>query len=204
MTQGKDAAMRMISDHLAAAALGALLATLPLAGVAGPIADQAAAIEASLAEGKPAAALSATQGLFGLVWDQVGTIAFSKVALVSDTASGYGIYSERADATYKLDEPIIIYAEPYGFGYGAQADGSWRIGFNVDLTVLDPAGAVLIEAADLMQLGLVSRYQNKEFQANLTYNLTGMEAGTYVLRTTLRDQNSDRSGSFDLTVEMVP
>jgi len=31
-----------------------------------------------------------------------------------------------------------------------------------------------------------------------------MEAGTYVLRTTLRDQNSDRSGSFDLTVEMVP
>lgn len=175
----------------------------PAAALSGPIADQAAEIETSLAAGEPDAALSATRSLFNLVWDQVGTIAFSNVVLVTDTASGYGIYTARADAVFKPGEPVIIYAEPFGYGYGAQADGTWGIGFDVDLTVLTPSGEVLIEAADLMQLALVSRYQNKEFQANMTYNVNGLEAGTYVLRTTLRDQNSDRSGSFDLTIEIV-
>lgn len=193
----------MTPNRYAAAALAALCTALPLAGLAGPIADQAAEIETSLAAGQPDAALSATRSLFNLVWDQVGTIAFSNVVLVADTASGYGIYTPRADAVFKPGEPVIVYAEPFGFGYGAQADGTWGIGFDVDLTVLTPTGEVLIEAADLMQLALVSRYQNKEFQANLTYNLKGLEAGTYVLRSTMRDQNSDRSGSFDLTIEIV-
>jgi len=195
--------MHLTRNRPAAAALAALCTALPLAGLAGRIADQAAAIEASLAQGQPDAALRATRTLFGQVWDQVGTIAFSEAALVTETAAGYGIYTTRADAIFKVGEPVIIYAEPFGFGYGAQADGSWGIGFNVDLKVLTPTGEVLIEAADLMRLALVSRYQNKEFQANLTYNLNGLEAGPYVLRTTLRDQNSDRSGSFDLTIEIV-
>lgn len=196
--------MKRARDRAIAALLGAAFAALPLAGLAGPIADTAAGIEAGLAAGKPLEALVATQGLVDAVWDQVGTIAFSKVVLVTESAGGYGLYTPRANATFRQGEPVIIYAEPFGFGYGAQADGSWAIGFDVDLQVLTPAGESLIEAPDAMQLVLVSRYRNKEFQANLTYGLNDLEAGTYVLRTTLRDQNSDRSGSFDLTIEIVP
>ena len=103
----------------------------------------------------------------------------------------------------KVGEPILIYAEPFGFGYGSGGDGLYTIGFIVDLKVMTEAGEVLGELPSVANLDLTSRYQNREFQANLTYTLSGITPGRYVLETTLRDKNSEKFGTFQNTIEIV-
>jgi hypothetical protein len=41
-----------------------------------------------------------------------------------------------------------------------------------------------------------------DFFGSLTYNLTGLPPGRYTLDSTIRDQNSGRSGSFAVEVEI--
>lgn len=170
---------------------------------AGPIADKAAEIEAMIGASDFAATSPAVDALYGLVWDQTPEILFRNVVLVAEPAAGVGIYNPRADEKYKLGEPIIIYAEPYGYGYGSAGEGLNSMGFTVDLKVITEGGEVLGEIPNLTEVALESRYKNREFLTNLTYNLDGITAGRYVLQTTLRDKNSDKSGTFENTIEIV-
>lgn len=174
-----------------------------LPAFAGPIADKAAEIEALIAAEDTAGAALAASDLYGQVWDAAPEISFGNVVLVADTAGGYGIYNPRPDAKYKAGEPVILYAEPHGYGFGAPGEGLYSIGFDVDLKVLSEVGDVLGEIPNLAALDLQSRVKNYEFQANLTYNLTGVAPGNYVLQTTFRDKNSDKTGTFDTTIEIV-
>ena len=64
-------------------------------------------------------------------------------------------------------------------------------------------GEMIAEVADVANLALTSRYKNREFQANLTYTLTGITPGNYVLETTLRDKNSGKTGRFETEVEFT-
>jgi hypothetical protein len=171
--------------------------------LAGPIADKAAEIEAMIAADDMTAAAAAADALYGQIWDATTSIGFRNVVLVSEPAGGYGIYNPRTDEKYKLGEPIVIYAEPYGFGYGTPSEGLNSMAFIVDLKVITEGGEVLGEIPNLTEIVLESRYKNREFQANLTYNLDGISAGRYVLQTTLRDKNSDKSGTFENTIEIT-
>ena len=74
---------------------------------------------------------------------------------------------------------------------------------SLDLQVLDEAGQELANVQDVTELNLTSRYKNREFQANLTYNLDGISPGKYRLVTTLRDKNSAKTGSFETPIEIV-
>lgn len=170
---------------------------------AGPIADKAAEIEALIAADDSAAAGVAAIDLYGQVWETATTISFRNVVLVAEAAGGFGVYNPRPDAKYKVGEPVVIYAEPYGYGFGAPGDGLYSIGFNVDLKVLSESGDILGEIPELAELDLQSRAKNYEFQANLTYNLNGVTPGKYVLQTTFRDKNSANTGMFDTTIEIV-
>lgn len=179
----------------------ALLAST--AAQAGPIADKATEIEALLAADDIAGAGLAADVLYQTVWDAATAISFRNVVLVSETASGFGIYNPRADAKFKAGEPVIIYAEPYGYSFGTPSDGLNSINFDVDLKVLSETGEVLGEMPNLAALELQSRVKNHEFQANLTYNLNGITPGNYVLQTTLRDKNSEKTGTFETAIEIV-
>lgn len=178
-----------------------LCATTP--AFAGPIADKAAEIETLIAADDTAGAGLAAINLYNQVWESTTEITFRNVVLVTEGAGGFGIYNPRPDAKYKIGEPVIIYAEPYGYGFGSAGEGLYALGFNVDLKVLSETGDVLGEIPDLAVLNLQSRAQNYEFQANLTYNLNGITAGNYVLQTTFRDMNSAKVGSFETTIEIV-
>lgn len=185
------------------AAVMALIVGFAAPVFAGPTVDKATEIEAMLAAGDTAGAMAGAQALLDQVWADLGVIGFTNTVLVAEPANGFGNYIPRADAVFKVDEPIMIYAEPYGFGYGEAAPGVLSMGFDVDLKVTNDAGEVLGELVDLMQMEIKSSYKNKEFQANLTYTLTGLPPGKYVLLTTMRDKNSDRTGSFETAVEFV-
>ena len=186
------------------AATFALLVLMALSAPAqsGTVADAAAEIETKLATADLTGAITDARALLGLVWDMSLEISFSEALLVAAPAAGYGVYNPRETNVFGKGESIIIYTEPVGFGYGSEGDGVFSIGFNVDLQVLTEAGEVLGDVPSVTDLNLISRYQNREFHANITYDLGGLDAGRYRLITTLRDKNSTRSGSFEVLIEI--
>jgi len=195
----------MLEKSAAAAVLGVVFAMSVYAapGLAGPVVDKAAEIENLMAASDAKGAIDAANALMATVWDSGADIGIHQSILVTEPAAGFGIYNPRPDEKFKVGEPVLIYAEPFGFGYGSGGDGLYTIGFVVDLKVMTEAGEVLGELPAVANLDLTSRYQNREFQANLTYTLDGITPGRYVLETTLRDKNSEKSGSFQNTIEIV-
>jgi hypothetical protein len=179
----------------------ALLLALP-AG-AGPITDAATAIEDKLAAKDPAGALDAARDLFAGVWDAAQGLSFTQSSLVAENATGYGVYNPRANNQFKKGAPILIYCEPVGFGFGTPGAGLFSVDLIVDLQVLDAAGNQLADAPGATEFNMTSRHQNREVQANITYNLDGLPAGQYTLVTTLRDKNSPKSGSFQTAIEIT-
>lgn len=174
-----------------------------LPAFSGPLVDRATEIEAMLAANDTAGALNSATALLAMVWDMPPEIGIRESLLVTQPASGFGIYNPRKDEKYKVGEPVYIYAEPDSFGYGTPDEGLFSIGFVVDLTVMTEMGEVLGTMPGLTEVDLTSRYQNREFQTNITYNLNGITAGRYILQTTLRDKNSTKTGVFENTIEIV-
>lgn len=191
-----------------ALSLAALLLTAGLfpAGLAhaGPVADKAAEVETRINAGDMAGAVADARDILQVVWDQTVDLGFADTLLVIEPASGFGIYNPRADNVFKAGEPIVIYAEPFGFGYGTPGEGLYSIGFHVDLQVQNEAGDVLGDVPNVTELDMSSRYANKEFQANITYNLDGVPPGKYRLITTLRDKNSLKFGTFETEIVIAP
>lgn len=181
----------------------ACLTCAGLPAAAGPLTDKAAEVESLLSAGDDLGAIAAARALFGSAWDATTGLSIGETVLLAEPASGYGIYNPRPSDTYKLGEPVLIYAEPMGFGYGSPGEGLYSIGFFVDLKVMTEMGELLADLQNVTELDLTSRYPNREFQANLTYNLDGITPGRYILQTTLRDKNSAKIGSFENTVEFV-
>jgi hypothetical protein len=190
----------MLKTSILAAVLGA---TFALPTWAGPVVDKATEIEGLMAADNVGGAIDAASALFATVWDSSKDIGIHQTVLVTEPAAGYGIYNPRPDEKFRVDEPILIYAEPFGFAYGSGGDGLYTIGFIVDLKVMTEGGEVLGELPSVANLDLTSRYRNREFQANLTYTLSGIAPGRYVLETTLRDKNSEKFGVFQNTIEIV-
>lgn len=181
----------------------ALVAFAPFTAHGGPLTDKAAEVETLLSAGDDKGAIAAARDLFGAAWDATTSLAIGETVLLAEPASGYGIYNPRPTESYKLGEPVLIYAEPMGFGYGSPGQALYSIGFFVDLKVMTEMGEILADLQNLTELDLISRYPNREFQANLTYNLEGIAPGRYILQTTLRDKNSAKIGTFENTVEFT-
>lgn len=183
-------------------ALAALVAmATPLR--AGPIVDTASAIEAKLATGDSIGALDGARDLMAQVWDLGPALSFGQALLVAEPATGYGVFNPRSSIVFKQGEPILIYCEPFGFGYGTPGEGLHSVNFIVDLQVLDASGNQLALAEGATEFNMTSRHQNREVQANITYNLDGIPVGRYTLITTLRDKNSLKSGSFQTAIEII-
>jgi hypothetical protein len=182
-----------------------LLLAVALAGqaFAGPVTDQASAIEAKLSEGDGAGAISLAQDLLATVWGQTLDVSFAQALLVAEQATGYGVYNPRATNIFKMGEPILIYCEPVGFDYGNPGEGLWSVNFFIDLQVLDSGGNQLANLPEVTQYNMVSRHLNREIPANITYTLQGIKPGRYTLVTTLRDKNSQKSGSFQTAIEIA-
>ncbi len=170
---------------------------------AGAVVDAASTIEQKLAAKDMAGALIGARDLYASVWSQSRSIGFTQALLVSEAAPGFGMYNPRADNVFKVGEPILIYCEPFGVGYGTPGDGIFSVNFIIDLQVLDSSGKELANVPDTTEYTSTSRHQNKEVQANITYTLDGLPPGQYTLVTTLRDKNSTKSGSFQTAIVVI-
>ncbi|MEI6099388.1 MAG: hypothetical protein WCS20_14080 [Alphaproteobacteria bacterium] len=183
-----------------------LAVTLALVGPASatPLTDIAPEIDVRLAAKDYPGAIAAVRSLLAQVWDRAPALSFTEATLVAQNATGYGVYNPRSTNQFKQGTPILIYCEPTGFGYGTPGAGLYSINFFIDLQVLDSAGTKLADAPAATEYNLTTRHQSKEVQANITYNLDGLQPGRYTLITTLRDKNSLKSGSFQTAIEILP
>lgn len=182
--------------HIKAAGLTAVLFfTWSSFAAAGPVVDAATRAEALQADGDAVGALNALNDAVGIVWD-ASPLAFRKVAVV-DGASGYGIYEMRGDTTFRPDEKLTVYVEPVGFGYGS-SDGAASIGFTADLAIENATGQVLSETDDVFSLSTPSAPGKREFYMSLSFTVPYLRPGDYNAIFTVHDQNSDKTGTFEV------
>lgn len=139
-------------------------------------------------------ALEAAEAILEAAW-QAGPLEFRKTLLVSD-ATTYGVYEERADAVFAPGEPIRVYAEPMGYGYLDNGDGTYDFGFEVDLLVKTAEGAIVGGQDDFARLEFTSHARNREFMLQLTLNLSAAPPDDYVVEYTARDLASDKTGTI--------
>ncbi len=175
------------------AGFAALLVVLGAScAAAGPAVDAATKAEALVTEGKVPEALDALAGAMDALCE-TSPLAFRKTAVV-DSSAGYGVYSERADKTFKPDEKMMIYVEPVCFGHG----GDGAIGFKADLSIENTTGQVLGEAKDVFSLSTAGTPGRREFSMTLSFGVPFLRPGEYKAVFTVHDQNSTKTGTFDV------
>lgn len=182
----------------------ALAAMLFVAGPAlsGPLVEAASAAEERLAAQDFPGAVEAGRAVIDQLWQASPGLTFTQALLVAQNATGYGVFNPRENNVFKQGEPILIYCEPMGFGYGEPGAGLYSVNFAIDLQVLDALGNELAKAPGATEFNMTSRHRNREVQANITYRLDGLPVGRYTLITTLRDKNSPRTGAFQTAIEV--
>ena len=135
-------------------------------------------------------------------WAQ-SPLAIRRAFFVNGDPTGFGMYQARPDAKFKQGEKLVAYAEPVGYGWKANPDGTFTFGFDVDLAIKSPDGKELMQKADFAHLALTSHAKNHEFMVALTLDLTGADPGDYIAAYTLRDIASDKSTVINLPFSIV-
>ena len=132
---------------------------------------------------------------------QASPLAFRKVVVV-DSSGGYGVYTEKADKTFKPDEKMKVYVEPVCFGHGGSGVAT-TIGFNADLAIENTTGQVLGEAKNVFSVSTPSTPEKREFSMTLSFGVPFLRPGDYKAVFTVHDQNSDKSGMFEVPFAIV-
>ena len=178
------------------AGLLAFAVAFPSVGLAGQILDDATTAESLLATGKPVQALAAVEDAFNIAWD-AAPLGFSEASFVTGKPEGFGIYNARPTSVFMPDEQMLVYAEPFGYGFGKDGD-FFKIDFTADFELRTAKGQILHAQSDFATLDMKSRRRNKEFQVFIVYAFKGLKPGDYVLETKLHDVNSPKTGNFEL------
>lgn len=186
-----------IRSLLAAAAFVALAASAQ----AGTAVDAATRAEALVGEGKLAEAMLAIEEAKAAIWDSA-PLSFGKTVFVASDPQGYGIYDIRDGSTFKRTEPLVIYFEPLGYGYGKDGEIN-LIDLKLDFEITTPDGSSIAKQEGFANLALRSRFPNKEFMGKLTYDFSGVPAGDYIVTTTVHDTKSPKVGAFSLPFKLV-
>jgi hypothetical protein len=131
------------------------------------------------------------------VWNAT-PLQYRRAVFVSEPPRGFGVFAERADAIFRQGEPIVVYAEPVGYGWRDNGDGTYSFGLNVDLLLKTADGTTIVEQADFQRVELTSRVRNREFMLTLTLEIGGAPPGDYVVEYRTRDIASDKAGTISL------
>lgn len=170
--------------RLAVPLLAALLAFLPP-----PVAAQT-----------PAAVAAAEEAL-DAAWE-AAPLAFRTVLYATDVR-GFGVYTERSDNRFRQGEQIIVYAEPVGYGYRPNADGTYVLGVRVDLSIKTPEGEIVLAQNDFASLELTSHARNREFLLTLSLDISGAPVGDYVLEYLVHDLASEETAVISTPFSIV-
>jgi len=131
-----------------------------------------------------------------LLWEGM-PLSVRNTRLITDKNS----YAARDNNIYASGEPIYILTEL--LGYKINQDGQlYGINVATDLYILDENNNVLSGKENFGNFSLKSPIPNTEFHMDLTYTLTGIPAGIYMLKTVVRDINSGKATDFINKIEI--
>lgn len=131
-------------------------------------------------------------------------LGFRTAVLVDGAPGGYGMYRQKEPGRYLSGEPVVVYAEPYGYGWIENADGTFTFGFDVDLLLKTARGDVIADQDNFQRLALTSRARNREFMLTITLTIDGAPPGDYVVEYRTRDIASPKEGAFSLPFSITP
>ena len=152
----------------------------------------------SCLEGDYAATLDNIRTAYETSWN-LAPLAVKHAAFVTEPPEAYGMFSPRPEGPFESIDPIELYCEPVG--YTIKKDGEWyTAALTADFVLADPDGKELGGQPNFYQWSVKSRNFNTEVMMFFTINLKGLAPGSYILRVTLNDQNSDKKATFEKSV----
>ena len=181
-----------------------LAGALPAA--AGPVADAANRAETLQSEGRTAQAIAALEGAIDDIW-KASPLIFESVELVDPPKGANGskvaAIKVRDSHTYRADDTFAVRVEPIGFGYGKAESGA-KIGFDADFSIANATGQVITEAKDRFSLSSETSVGRRKFPMIFSFPVPYIRPGEYVVQFDVRDQNSDKRGSFEVPITIAP
>ncbi|MFL5258665.1 MAG: hypothetical protein ACJ8AS_02855 [Hyphomicrobiales bacterium] len=187
--------MRVVAAMLVAMCAGAG------AVEAGELADAGALAEAQVAGHRYLEALATLVRAEDSVWEEI-PLSFRKALFVASDPKGFGLYDVHQGDTFKRADPIIVYAEPVGYGFAKQGDLN-IIDLSVDFELRTKDGRPVGNGKNVASPGLRSHAENREFSINVVYDFSTLPAGSYEVTTTVSDRTTGKSGSFSLPFTLI-
>jgi len=121
--------------------------------------------------------------------DDTSALSMPVALFVDAKASGFGMYQPRGSNVFKPGEKLRFYVEPQGYQYST--DGKTVVfGVVMDLKLTTPKGDVLFRKDGFLDQSFASHHENKELMLNGDLDITGADAGSYVIVLTLHDKVS--------------
>jgi len=137
---------------------------------------------------------------FALAWVEQN-LAFTSAKFIAAPAKGYGSYQPLQNNEFAPGTPLTVYAEPVGYGF-KQQNSQYHIDLSVDFELRNTTGQVLASQDGFAVLHAASFNQVREYQSSLSFDLKGLQEGEYVLKVRFNDNNSEKSGAFELPFKM--
>ena len=130
------------------------------------------------------------------VWEMT-PLTFRRALFVTE-ANGFGVYRERPAGPFTGGEPLLVYAEPVGYSFKDNEDGTYAFGFDVDLIVKTSTGKIVAGQDNFQKLMLVSRAKNREFMLTLTLDLQDAPPGDYIVEYRTKDAFGPKVATISL------
>jgi hypothetical protein len=124
-------------------------------------------------------------------------LGFRRSVFVAEKAPGFGMMKPRADNVFRPGEVILIYAEPVGFGW-RKTDGVYNSVMTADFEIQTPEGKILGGQKKFGRFALSGQDRNTEYMVHLTYNVSGLSEGEYVVSTVLHDEVSGKISTLNM------
>lgn len=163
--------------------------------LAGPAFAQAPSAEL------PRAVMIAEEALTA-AWN-AAPLTLQNVVFIDGPIEGFGMFSQRPDNVFEVNEPIVVYAEPIGFGWIENSDGNFEFGFDVDLLVKTPDGEILGGQEGFGSFRFNSHSRNREITLTLTLTLDDFPVGDYIVEYRVRDVTGPKAGTMSMSFTTV-
>ena len=148
----------------------------------------------------PPEAFTSALAAFDQAWTNSG-LAFTTVTFTKGSSAGYGRYEPREGTEFSAGEPLSVYAEPVGYGFTQGADG-FSYSLTASYKLLNASGQVLAEQDNFASFSGSGRSKQRELSAALTFQFSGLPAGSYLLQTRFTDEAGGSQAGFTLPFTM--
>ena len=145
-------------------------------------------------------AINTLQKTIEAVWEEA-PLTVQNATFIQGEVKEFGVYKPRGSNVFDGVEPVQIYCEPIGCILKKVGRG-YSISLSQDFAVMDAGGQNIGGMKDQKVLDLKLPTFTPQIMLDMTFNLKGIVPGKYTLAITVKDNNSTKTGTFELPFEI--